>query len=318
MGVGASLSEAFPDREIVATDVQLESGQPGNQIVAVRFQDGERAFLKVAIDGNRQRIARDAAATRYADTYCDIRVPRVLAADPGADPPYVATTLLTGTSVGSRWNSIETDERTAVLRQVGRGLAGIHTARFEQSGHIVGGDADELDLNEGPWTDVLWREIERRTTGYLPDRFNDILDRVRLSLQEHSSYLNNASKSLLHSDPRPENCFLNNQPGFIDWETALVGDPTLDICYVENMYTERPDVTDTDQLYRALRSGYREQMGELPDEFEKGRRIYRVVTFLLLQMGTFDHWAPQADEPTEELAEWIDEEITQRIIRLSE
>jgi len=35
-------------------------------------------------------------------------------------------------------------------------------------------------------------------------------------------------------------------------------------------------------------------------------------------MATFDYRAPQADEPTEELAEWATDEFTQRIDRLSE
>jgi len=43
--VKEALSEAFPDREVVATDDELDSGQPGNQVVAVRFQGGQRAFL---------------------------------------------------------------------------------------------------------------------------------------------------------------------------------------------------------------------------------------------------------------------------------
>ena len=213
--VKEALSEAFPDREVVATDDELDSGQPGNQVVAVRFQGGQRAFLKVAIDDNRRQIAREAAATRYAATNCDVRVPRVLAADPDADLPYVATTSLTGTSVDSRWRSIETDERAAILRRIGRGLAGTHTARFNECGQTVGGDAAELDLDEGPWADVLRDVVESRTTDHLPDCFSGAIDQTRQAIQERSSYLDNISHTLLHGDPRPENCFLDRQTGFI-------------------------------------------------------------------------------------------------------
>ena len=312
-GVRASISKGFPEREIATTNEQSGTEQPGNQVVAVRFRDGERVFLKIATDGNHQRITRDAAAIRYAGTHCDVRVPQVLVADPTADPPYVATTLLHGTPVSAHWNLFETDEREAILRQVGRGLAGIHTAQFGQSGHIVGGGADELDLDAGTWTDILCDDLERRTIEYLPDRFKDIFNQVCQSLHEHRSHLDNTSSVLLHGDPHPENCFFNSQIGFVDWETALVGDPTLDLCYVENQYIERPSVTTTDQLYRALRSGYCESVGGLPSDFELNRRIYRVVTFLLLQIATFDYWAPQAEDSAEELAGWVREEITRRI-----
>ena len=118
-GVRASISKGFPEREIATTNEQSGSEQPGNQVVAVRFRDGERVFLKIATDGNHQRITRDAAAIRYAGTHCDVRVPQVLVADPTADPPYVATTLLHGTPVSAHWNLFETDEREAILRQVG-------------------------------------------------------------------------------------------------------------------------------------------------------------------------------------------------------
>lgn len=316
--VRTALSAGFPGREVATVAEQSGSEQSGNRMVAVRFQDGEQVFLKIATDGDSQRITRDTAATRYARAHCDIRVPRVVVADLNADQSYVATTPLSGISVSHRWDTAALDERTAVLRQVGRGLAGIHAAQFDRSGRVVGGGANELALDRGSWTDVLCEDIERRAMGHIPDRFEDVLSQVCQNLRKHHVYLDDVSTALLHGDPRPENCFLDGQPGFIDWETALVGDPVLDLCYAENQYIERPGVTATDRLYRALRRGYREYTGGLPDGFEARRPIYRVVTFLLLQVTTFDYWAPGTNEPTEELAEWVKEEIDRRIDRLQE
>lgn len=90
----------------------------------------------------------------------------------------------------------------------------------------------------------------------------------------------------------------------------------LDLCFAENQYIERPGVNIPDQLYEALRDGYRDHAGGLPDGFDWSRPLYRAVTFLLLQVATFDDWAPQASEPTEELAEWVREEADRRIDHL--
>ena len=63
----------------------------------------------------------------------------------------------------------------------------------------------------------------------------------------------------------------------------------------------------------ARRSGrYRERAGELPAGFDLRRSVYRVVTFLGVAEG-FEEWAPRANEPDAELAEWVRSAFEERL-----
>lgn len=313
--IEAALADGFPGREVA--DIEHYETRPGNLTVAVQFADGGRVFLKIPTGGNRERIVRETAATRYARIHCDVRVPRVLAAAPDGTPPYFATAPLTGTAVFDRWNAADLAERGDLTAWVGRGLAGIHTARFDRHGRITGGDADGLALESGSWTDVLCSTIETRAADLFAERFADLPGRLTTVLRERRDTLDGAPAALLHEDANRVNCFLNDRPGFIDWENALVGDSALELVRAESQWVERPDVPEVnwDRLRQSLRESYREHAGALPDGFAARRPAYRAVTFLLTAR-TFELWAPQADEPTEELAEWVREEFDRRIEHL--
>lgn len=311
--VESALEEAFPGRTPAGVDPR--ASRPGNRTVAVRFEGGGRAFLKIATDGDGGRVARDAAATRYAGAHCDVRVPEVLASAPDGDPPYVATAPLDGDPIADRWPGAGAEGRARILRSVGRALAGVHAARFDRPGRIVGGDAGGLDLDGGSWTGVLRATLRERASVLFADRFDDLLERVDGALDEHSARLDGAPAVLLHDDARPENYFRHpGGPGLIDWETALVGDPALDLCRAESQFVDRQDVDDGDRrrLRSALRGGYRDRAGDLPDGFNERRPVYRAVTFLRTAR-TFDLWAPPADEPTAELADWVRGEMDRRL-----
>lgn len=75
---------------------------------------------------------------------------------------------------------------------------------------------------------------------------------------------------------------------------------------------EQPPVREPSRLRQAIRAGYRDEAGTLPDEHEERAPLYRVVTFLNPAL-TFDYWAPEADDPTTDLATWIQEEMDRRI-----
>jgi len=63
MPIETILEREFPKRDIAGIAEQSGSGQPGNQMVAVQFRDGEQIFLKVAVDGDQQRVRRDTGNT---------------------------------------------------------------------------------------------------------------------------------------------------------------------------------------------------------------------------------------------------------------
>lgn len=310
--IESTLADGFPEREVVT--VEPRAGRPGNRTVAVRFADDKRVFLKITTDGNRERVARETAATRYAAAHCDIRVPQVLAADHDGDPPYLATAPLAGTPAVERWDTVSPAERTELAAWVGRGLAAVHAARFDRHGRVTGGDVDGLGLESGSWTDVLRATVEARARDLFADRFTDLPGRLTAALSEVQGMLDDAPAALLHGDANRHNCVLDGSPGFIDWENALVGDPALELVRAESQWAERPDVPEArwDRRRRSLREGYRERAGTLPDGFTARRPIYRAVTFLLTAR-TFELWAPDADEPTDELAAWVRAEFDRRL-----
>lgn len=309
------LDDAFPERHAVAVEQVIDSGHPGNQTVRVRFASNGVAYLKIRIDGDAERNAREAGTIQYARDHCPIRVPTVLAVDSGFDPPYLATAPIGGTAVTERWKGATFDERTLLAREIGRAVAGISHAQFTEPGWIVGGDENDLNCKTGRWSVVLADAIERRADEVSwPDRFDDVPQRVVTLITQQDAILDDPPATLLHADVRATNVFLNETPGVIDWEWTLVGDPGLMLCWAEERTIEQAAVPDghRETLRTALRTGYRRTAGTLPAGFERRLPLYRVVAFLT-KLQTFHLWAPDAPEPTGDLATWVVDELDTRI-----
>jgi len=317
--IRAALAAAVPDRDVATVADTGGSANPGNRTVRVRFTDGETAYLKVAVDGDGTRLARAAATVRYAGEQTAVRVPTVLASDAEGDPPYLLTAPLSGSPVVDEWRSGSVDERADFLRGVGRALAGVHAARFDTSGRIVGGDSRELAVETAAWPDLVTDMVDQdgATDG---GRFADFPGRAADAVETHRDALALAADGgdrptpvHLHNDPRPENSFLAaGDVGLIDWEQAMVGDPVLDIVKAEGRFLGRPDIEGRERLREALWDGYRDVGGGLPAGFDRRRAVYRVVTFLGVASG-FDEWAPGVDEPIAELAGWVRSAFEERL-----
>jgi len=318
--VDAALAAAFPDRTVAETTVPEGADHPGNHTVRVRFGDGSHAYLTVATDGDARRVVRDAAAARYVGATTDLRTPRVLAVDGESDPPYVATAPLSGESMLARQRATNVDGRAALVRTLGQALALLHAASIETPGRIVGGDADGLDLVETAWPDALRTTLDERTAMHFADRFAAFPARVDALLADAADALAGFDPSVLHEDPNRGNVLLadGESPGLIDWETAVVGDPALSLSRGESHHVDVADADDAlrDRLRAALYDGYRDVAGDLPAGYRERRPIYRVVTFLLTAQ-TFDLWAPEAPEPTSDLAEWVETEFETRLEQAS-
>ena len=311
--VQAVLEEGFPDREVAEAIEKPESGHQGNRTLRVRFADGKSVFLKIRVDGDAERNEREAATTRYARTHCAVRVPSVVTADSTFSPPYLATAPLEGAPANEDWEM--GGRREAIARDVGRAVAGISAARFDDHGWITGGNGEHLDCESAGWSEVLADAIERKATQVqYPDRFNDVPGRVGDLLRDNSDVLAGATAALVHHDTRPENVYRNERPGVIDWEWTLVGDPGLGLCWGEEWVADRADVSEGNRecLRDAVRNGYRGHAGELPRGLDRRRPFYRVVTFLP-KLQTFDLWVSDAPEPTQDLADWVRSELDDRI-----
>lgn len=307
------LNEAFPERETTDITEMSESGHPGNQTLRVHFTDGDHIYLKVRVDGDIERNDREVATLQYARSHCEVRVPLVVAADSTFNPPFLAMKPLDGTPLRDSWET--DDQREAVARDIGRAVAGITTAEFDNHGWITGGGENQLTYESGEWNTVLADAIERDATEVeYPDRFKAIPRRVADLMRDSVELLTDTPATLVHQDIHPDNVFRNEQLGVIDWEWTLIGDPALCLCWGEEWIAERADVTTSTKecLRTAIREGYEDQAGELPKEFDRRRPLYRVVTFLP-KARTFNLWSLDASEATDDLADWVQNELDDRI-----
>ncbi|UPV73398.1 phosphotransferase [Halorussus limi] len=331
------LDAAFPDREFESVDAAEPSWNDKNETVAVAFADVEEAYLKVAADGDASRVARERAVMEYVGTHSSVPVPTVLASETAGEVPYLATAAMDGQRRLELWYDDGADDeyRAALARQVGRALARLHELRFESHGHVVGGDADGLELENGPWTDVLVERIERMRDIAGDGRFDHHFEEVIAAVEANRDLLDDAPAALVHGDPAHPNCVHtgaavgradadargdaaapdDGQVGFLDWEISHVGDPARELRRTCRLQFG-PLVSDgPERLVSAFREGYRETAGSLPDGFADRRPIYDAVTFLGAS-GFFEKWEHRADEPTEELAERVQADMEERLAEI--
>lgn len=303
-----AVSHAFPDRSIA--EIERRNTRPGNEVGRVTLADGSVGFVKTATDTDR-RLVREIAATRFAAANCPIEVPDVLGFDTGDSPPYLATARLPGTPLNEPWTNGR--ERAPLLRQAGRTLAGVHQARFEGPGRIVGGDENGLERTDETWTGALCETIKWRADDWFAERFSDVPERLVETLRDAEPVLEGADARLLHADCSRINVHLDPN-GVLDWERALVGDPAFDLVDTYGHLVDQVDVDESDRpaLKRALYEGYREGAGNLPAGLERREPIYRAVAHLLVPQ-TFADWAPPLEKPDDELAAQVRAEFDSRL-----
>jgi hypothetical protein len=111
------LARSFPDREVETIGDAGPSWNDDNATVSVTFADGERAFCKVAVDGDPSRAAREAGVVAYVAANAPVPVPRIHAVGTGddADPPFIATDAVDGEIGWRAWRDRDDDERDRLL-----------------------------------------------------------------------------------------------------------------------------------------------------------------------------------------------------------
>ncbi|WP_255150019.1 phosphotransferase family protein [Halorarius halobius] len=303
----AATARAFPDRSVET--IESRNARPGNETGRVRFADADPLYLKTATD-TTTRLERETAATRYAAENCPVGVPSVVAADPAGDPPYLATAPLPGTALNEPWT--DGADRERLLRRAGQSLAGVHEARFDRAGRVVGGDTDGLELTDETWTETLAATVEWRGDDWFADRFSGLPPRLADLIREVDPTVE-GRPALVHGDASRLNVHVD-PGGLLDWERALVGDPAFDLADATFHLTGQPDVTDDERpaLREALHEGYRERAGALPPGLDRWRPLYRAVAYLLVPQA-FDDWSTEAEAPADDLAADVREEFDERL-----
>ncbi|PSQ25736.1 aminoglycoside phosphotransferase [Halobacteriales archaeon QS_9_68_17] len=314
--IAAALAAAFPDREAAETTPAGPSWNPTNRTVRVDFTDGGAAYLKIAVDGDGTRIARERTVTDYVSANRDVPAPTVLSSDAGGDVPYLATAPLPGESVAERWSEWSVEERAKAARRIGRALASVHAATFDAHGHVTGGGAGGLTLDTAPWTEVLVDRIEAMRALAPADRFDRHYDEVIAAVEANRDLLDDAPAALVHGDPAMPNCFRGEAGvGFVDWEAAHVGDPARELhCFRARAIDGSRDPGD-ERVVTALREGYRDRAGSLPPGFAERRPVYRAVEFLGTS-GFVEKTAEFVGEPVAAFAAWVDAEMDRRLADL--
>jgi aminoglycoside phosphotransferase (APT) family kinase protein len=194
-------------------------------------------------------------------------------------------------------------------------MARVHARRFADHGHVVGGDAEGLELDAGSWTDVLVDRIEAWRDLATSDRFDHHFDEVITAVEANRELLSDAPAALLHGDPAHPNCYLvDDDVGFLDWELAYVGDPVRELRRAHRIQFEPMRDPVRDEVITAFYDGYRERAGGLPDGFDARTPVYDAVAFLGTS-GYVDKYAEFLDESQAELADWMQEEMKRRLAR---
>ena len=299
--VDGALGAAFPDRSVADVEAVGPSWHDDTRTVRVAFDDGGTAYLKVAVDGDGARVAREAAVLRFVAADRDTRVPRVLAVDPAGDPPCLATAPLEGAPLDAR------DRSAALVRRVGWTLGGVHEAAFDAHGTVTGGGADDLDVERAPWPEVLRDRIGRMRRRAPADRFPDHFERVAEAVDAHRERLVDAPATLVHGDPAAPNCVV--------WEEAHVGDPARDLHRARDQHVGPAPPDRAERLVAALHAGYRERTGALPDGFAERRPVYDAVRYLG-RSGYVERYAAWHGVDPDAFAAEVDREMERRLRRL--
>ncbi|ELZ91183.1 phosphotransferase, partial [Haloferax mucosum ATCC BAA-1512] len=287
-----------------------------NSTVRVEFADGGETYLKVASDGDGSRIARERAVIPYVAAHTDVPVPALAASATGGAVPYLATAPVDGPNLIEVWADAPDSRRVELAREVGASLARVHDLRFETHGVITGGDATSLELDSGPWTDVLVETIADMRDLAPAERFDHHFDEVTQAVVENRETLDSAPAALLHGDVAQPNCFhTESGVGVLDWEIAHVGDPARDLYRAKVQLFDSLRSVGPAAVIDAFYDGYRSVAGGLPNGYEARKPIYEAVRFLGVS-GFFDKYAEFRDEDEEALAEWVAVEMTRLLGRI--
>lgn len=324
--VETALAAAFPNREVASITDPGPSWNEANETVRVAFADGDTAYLKVAADGDGTRIARERAVCAYLSSRGDVAVPRIVAADPTASVPYLATEPMAGEALLSRWDEADATGRETLVRAVGESLAHLHDRRFDEHGIVVGGSVDRdegdpsLAVRTDDWSTVLAETVEEVRTLGAADRFARAFDAVLDAIDDRRDTLDDAPAALLHGDPARPNCVVTGDGGtpigFLDWERAHVGDPARDLHRLREQQLATLDAPAPAEFVEALYAGYRDVAGSLPDGFEERAPIYG-ATWTLGYATVLDRLADFRDEPREAVATLIEAEVDRYLASLS-
>lgn len=204
-----------------------------------------------------------------------VPVPRVLDADPSADPPWALLEWIDAT----RLDKVPADETISATRHAGEVLASIHAFTFARQGFLI--LTPDLQVGEalgdglGFVREVIGRQAGTRIKPDLARRLARVVDDNESRLEPLWPKGN-----LLHCDYKSWNLLARDGriAAVLDWEFSVAGPPLFDLG-IFLRYRHRMPASCASAFLR----GYRDGGGSLPDDVEQLTRLIdliNVCTFL--------------------------------------
>jgi aminoglycoside phosphotransferase (APT) family kinase protein len=286
----------FPFRHLCAAEIEarIEPFAPGARVLEaeplrgglrntnyrVRLSTQEEAVvLRVyAQDEMHGACGRELALSRLLNSH--IPKPRVLHAEPDADPPWAILTYVDGVRFDEFLKDASVDAIQATSRSAGRVLAAIHAYEFERPGWF----GPDLSLGKPPWPDMNWAEMLSSwlINNNLGTRLGpELRDRVLRFVESNAASMAGAAHEahLVHSDFKPWNLLVGNNDivAVVDWEGSYSGNSFVDLgIYLRYSASYPPAYRD------GFASGYLEGGGHLPGDWFRRARVTD-----LLNLGFF-------------------------------
>jgi Ser/Thr protein kinase RdoA (MazF antagonist) len=203
-----------------------------------------------------------------------VPMPRVLRADPTADPPWALIEFVHGDRFDQALTQMTDTEVERATRSAGAISARIHAFGFAEPG-LFGPNLQIAQALRGSWLGMVERSM---SSGHVRERATPALAERVLRLVE-----NNAARmepfwqqaQLIHCDYKPWNMLVHNGSisAVLDWEFASSGPPLYDFAIYLRYRDRHPPVYTS-----AFFDGYREAGGSVPDDALRLTRLIDLIS----------------------------------------
>jgi aminoglycoside phosphotransferase (APT) family kinase protein len=205
-----------------------------------------------------------------------VPVPRVLHAEPDADPPWAITTWLDGTRFDQfLLTASEKDVETASF-SAGQILAKIHVHTFPESGFFAQDLSIEAPISpDSGWRGILENWLLRGNTGR---KLGTDLTRCLLRFVADNAWRTEpiwTQSQLVHADYKPWNLLVKDNAivAVLDWEFAFAGFALNDFAiYLRYSHTQIP------AYKQAFVDGYQAAGGALPADWPRLTKLVDLVS----------------------------------------
>jgi Ser/Thr protein kinase RdoA (MazF antagonist) len=203
-----------------------------------------------------------------------VPMPRVLRADPTADPPWALIEFAEGMRFDEALAEMSDAEVERASRDAGAVLARIHAFGFDEPG-LFGPSLQIAQSLRGSWLGMVERSM---ASGRVRERATpELADRILKLVEHHATrmepFWNQAH--LIHCDYKPWNMLVHNGriSAVLDWEFASSGPPLYDLAIFLRYRDRHPPVYAS-----AFLDGYDAAGGSVPDDVARLTRLIDLVS----------------------------------------